>query len=348
MTGKNKRKSREAKRAALKARQEAERARERDEIALGRFSPHVPASAQIPTKTVRVGRDLEVRAELEDEHFGGFRETNPGPSGGDDPGDRYRGASAFNRVWGRADITVERGGLELIWPRPNISLDLPGRRQGGASKPTVGPEHRVRRVLDSRRKVAWQRVPRRWATERATNGPWPFLLREEWEAFGKALPRHCDPGEGVPEVERDLRGVGRYVPTSRALEERRLARVRPPRIKNLKLFPRQPVDRAAMRAEWELKVSDYLFDGFKIEQCPPETTTAMLNKRKVGRPRIHASNAEKQKRWRDKQQKLCLITASPPPAGGEQEHGHDIGKYQGHPRGLDSGSSADAKRKTAG
>ena len=237
------------------------------------------------------------------------------------------------------------------------------------------------------------------------------MLRAEWEAVGKALPRTSDPDHVTDWFDKDWdwpcniwpppdalgypcgwysrpvaeadraeqlaalekaaevslkapgaamravelaehydRRVQRFVATwykpSRALEEKRFKKL--PKVA-LKLFPRVPVDRAAMRAEWELKVSDYLFDGFKIEQCPPETTTAMLNKRKVGRPRIHASNAEKQKRWRDKQQRLCLITASPPRAGGEQEHGHDIGtKHSRNPRGLDSESSSHAKPETAG
>ena len=294
MTGKKRGRSREARRAALKARQEAEREREHDELGL-RLGPDDPMA-------------LLARAELEDEHFGGFRETEPGPGGGDDPGDRHKGASPYNRVWGRVDITVMRFG----------------------------------------RQVAWQRVPRGWAAERTTNGLYPFILRPELEAYCKALPRHFDPGEGVPDVERDLR-VPRCVPTSRALEERRFKKL--PRIKNPRLFPRVPVDRAAMRTELEPLVAEYLAAGKLIETCPAETTTPMLNKRKPGRQikgERKMTNAERQRNWYWRRREKAQLIKASPPAGGEQGHGHDIGKHQGHPRGLDSESHSDAKPKTAG
>jgi hypothetical protein len=54
--------------AALEAAQEDERRRERGERGL-----EAPAGLQIPTKIFSVGRgEFELRADLEDEYFGGF------------------------------------------------------------------------------------------------------------------------------------------------------------------------------------------------------------------------------------------------------------------------------------
>ena len=68
----------------------AEHERECDENGLRRLSPQAPAAAQIPTKVVTVAGNVELRADLEDEFYGGFGPSDPGPGGGVDPKDPAR------------------------------------------------------------------------------------------------------------------------------------------------------------------------------------------------------------------------------------------------------------------
>jgi hypothetical protein len=377
--GKRRGQSRSARIAGRSASQNAERERERDEIGLGRFSLDAPLAAQIPIKTVRVGRVFELQAEVEEEFYGGFRPSDPGPGGGSDTKDRRKGASSYNRVWGRGDITVERFG----------------------------------------RKVAWQRTPRRWAAERVTNGPWPFILRREWEAYGKELarrrgdpdeardraehqvaledyewllgqehgaPRRTPPprfpklpgrllsapayGRGVRRwIEREKlaqhseRRVQRYLATwykpSRAVEEQRFKRLKRLRIE-IKLVPKYKYD---LRYETQV-VADYLAAGGEIDPCPAETTTKMLETRKVGRPplgeRAMKTNAEKaarkrhlrheRRKHRDKKrrqrERLRVITATAAPSPGKTSNDRTVESHGCHvnPKGVGGGNGAKSPR----
>jgi hypothetical protein len=156
-----KRKSRKDRIAALGASQEAELGRERDEIGLGRFGPSVPADLQIPTKLVRG----ELQADLEDEYFGGFGESDCDeqerePSGrpGDVPGCDRRWCEGWGWGW---------------FPRPYPSHAERTERQLKDSKGRVVWLDRI-----SLGKSPWGRVwhraesrsPRRWAAEQHEGG----------------------------------------------------------------------------------------------------------------------------------------------------------------------------------
>jgi hypothetical protein len=156
-----KRKSRKDRIAALGASQEAELGRERDELGLGRYEPSVPADLQIPTKIVRG----ELQADLEDEYFGGFGESDcdeqerEAPScPGDVPGCDRRWCEGWG--WG--------------WiPRPYPVGGDRGERQLKDSKGRVVWLDRI-----SLGKSPWGRVwhraesrsPRRWAAEQHESG----------------------------------------------------------------------------------------------------------------------------------------------------------------------------------
>jgi hypothetical protein len=167
------RKSREDRIASQRASQEVELAREGDW--LGRAQTNAPASLQIPLKPLREG--IEPQADLEDEFFAGFEESEsdrepeaprrkrktgqPEDIAGCEwrwvedwgwglfprtvaltPAERRGEPSTWGRVWGRVDITAER------FKRFGVGLE-----------------------------ATLQVAPRKWAAEQPTNGPWPFLLQ---------------------------------------------------------------------------------------------------------------------------------------------------------------------------
>jgi hypothetical protein len=82
---------------------------------------------------------------------------------------------------------------------------------------------------------------------------------------------------------------------------------------------RQP-PAAERRAELNVLVADYLCHRGKVTICPPETTTAQLNKRKtktkMGRPLIGRrpmTAAERKRRQRERERFEELIKLRPPP-----------------------------------
>jgi hypothetical protein len=255
--------------AAFQKEQEEERRRERGDSE--RFET-APERLQIPTKPVLVGDVVEIRANLEQEYFGGFRRLSPKDHEG----------PLWNRVLGRVDTTVERFG----------------------------------------RQVAWQRAPRRWAAEQPT-GPHPFIrqaVREAEQLPPEPTPeyevrhphRRCNPCRcliaqqrfALLEVKntenraRFARGILREErdwfreQLKRRLERQQVrCQFKPSVLLEQKRFPKlgrvatklvpKGRTKAALRDELEELVP--LFEG-EIKVCPPETTTAKLNKRLVGRP----------------------------------------------------------------
>jgi hypothetical protein len=338
---KRKRKNRAHRIAAQVASQQAEHERERDEIALGRLSPGAPTAVQIPTKHVRVGRDFEPQADLEDDFFGGFRET-PWRDEPVDPEVRRKSGRAawrqavqpspWNRRWATVDINAQRFGRPVPWkraprkwaaeldsgPRPFVArhdLDAAAASRGADAAKQEAFERAI--GLDPERERPDILCPRHGTTLfRAASLDW--AARDEHEAqrdekHGSDKRRYAHGVRNLekiglaPHYERRIqRHVAGWHKPSKALEAKRFPKL--PKVK-AKLLPKEPgrmlgfgsdLDyRNKRRAELKLLVA--MYRGL-ITECPPETTTAMLNKRPVGRPPIGEramSNAEKQKRYRD-------------------------------------------------
>jgi hypothetical protein len=135
----------------------------------------------------------------------------------------------------------------------------------------------------------------------------------------------------------------RYRP-SRALEAKRFPKL--PKIKT-KLLPKEELGKAerriAMRGELEQAVAS--FEG-ATTQCPAETTTRMLNKRRVGRPTIgdrKMTDAERKQRQRAK---LRVIVAAPPLSPGDDNVSNRRPHAELNTTNLDKGHDRATKSKT--
>jgi hypothetical protein len=86
----------------------------------------------------------------------------------------------------------------------------------------------------------------------------------------------------------------------------------------------------------------------EVRVCPPETTTEKLNRRRVGAPLIgerKMTNAEYQKRWRDKQ-KLLRIEAPPLAPQRGDDHVHSLTeRTDSHVENLESPRGRKAETK---
>jgi hypothetical protein len=336
--------------AALKKSQEDEIATERDDIA--RLVSDAPLSLQIPTKVV--GEELQ--ADLKDEFFGGFVESDH-----DEP-ERQETRRRKRKPGQPADVP----GCEWRW--------LAGWGWGLFSRPYLGREYSteswfsendpIRRfrlgeppgrdvattIEQPGSKIARQAVPRRWAAHRPSNGPHPYVIQaarqaeqqvpeptlerdraEHLERLGEGLALLAvptDPNSGPSRsfargvlheeragffgqhTERRVQALftRRYRP-SRALEEKRFPKLAKVKIK---LVPKVRGAKPDLRAELEPLVAAY--QG-PITVCPPETTTAKLNKRPRGRPPDGdraMTGAERKRRHRNK---LRVIVETPSPSG---------------------------------
>jgi hypothetical protein len=246
----------------------------------GEFGVHdVPTELQIRTKLV----GGELRADLEDEFFGGFS-----PADAKDEPERQRGP---RRPRGCPKRQVP--GCDWKW--------LEG--WGWASTPQNYPSGGA----------MWGRVvrhahPRQWAAVEPAKERRPYLLRElrrrtQLPPVDKpdALGPTIDPPfwrDALREEKIAQREDGQVRPQPRGrhrpsyfLEQKRFKKLPPV---DVKLFPAEvvatpstnPLERKArMRAELATLVHAYLRDGGVITRCPAETTTAMLNRGPVGRPR---------------------------------------------------------------
>jgi hypothetical protein len=114
----------------------------------------------------------------------------------------------------------------------------------------------------------------------------------------------------------------RYKP-SKALEAKRFPKLL---VVSTKLLPkearRQPA--AERRAELNALVANYLARGGEIAICPPETTTAQLNKRKtktkmgrrlIGRRPMTAAERKRRQRERERFEELIKLRPPPPTVG---------------------------------
>ncbi len=221
-------------------------------------------------------------------------------------------------------------------------------------------------------------APRKWAADRPSNGPHPYVMQaarqaeqqvpeptlerdraEHLEHLGERLALLAvptDPNSGPSRsfargilheeraaffgqhTERRVQALfTRHYRPSRALEEKRfpkLAKV------NTKLVPKARGPKPDLRAELEPLIAAY--DG-PITACPPETTTAKLNKRPRGRPPDGdraMTGAERKRRHRIKLR--VIAETSPPPSG--DANVRTVSKHQRRGRSWRAGSKRRCRR----
>jgi hypothetical protein len=336
---------------ALEEAQAKERERERDD----RLDPAAPSSLQLPTKIVSVRRsEFELRADLEDEYFGGFDKKESDHDDGlvwrDEPFRNRKGRTpTWGRVWGRVDVDRGRFARQVApkrWAHEPVWGLVDGQMPATYEW-----------LKDRGHWPKWRKIPLQRAVGNQVNFPFAHQAVKQVEQKRPAVTPEQDRAKELDRLARRLEllaaptdpnnrpsrsfacGVFHEEKISflaqhaeRAIQTAWCRRYRPSRELEAKRFPKlkrielrmlppegpgKAERREAMRAELSA------LELPAITPCPSEWTSAELNailkkyetRKQRGRKPLGAVAMTAAQRKQRQRDKLRIVTDAPPISG---------------------------------